>query len=430
MTTGPTFEVLTLFPDAVGQFVGAGLLGKAIERGLVQVFTTDIRDHTDDRHRTVDDTPFGGGAGMVMKIEPVVRALEAVEQARGPSHRVLLTPTGDRFDQKIAEALAQEPRITLVCGRYEGIDDRVRQHFVHRSLSIGDFVLNGGELAALVVIESVARLCEGVLGNPESLATESFRYDDEGTRWLEHPQFTRPSEFRGLSVPDVLLSGDHAAIARWRRGQARARTWTLRPDLAQSPAQSLAQSPTLSARAPTYVALADPGDPAGVEELSAVIRHHGLAGLILLGPGSDEQVETWAAHGGGKIALAAARDYGVMRRRLNRAHGGLPRGLWVFVPETEGDAVKAQGFAGDEDPREAGADPALVLFFCRGDGVGVRIPPPGDVVQVAPDRPDSQCRSVLALPNAMVDSSQPWPARVAIVVDRIMGALRLPSTHA
>ena len=218
------FEVVTIFPQFFTSPLAAGLLGKAGERGLVQVRCHDLREWTTDRHRTVDDTPFGGGAGMVMKPEPWFRALDALE-AEGPARIVLLAPDGDRFDQRAAERLAREPRIVLCCGRYEGIDERVRTR-VHEVLSVGDYVLSGGEVAALVVIDAVARLVPGVLGNVASAAEESFT-----SGLLEYPQYTRPATFRGLEVPQVLLSGNHKEIARWRREQAIERTKRRRPDL-------------------------------------------------------------------------------------------------------------------------------------------------------------------------------------------------------
>ena len=241
------FEVFTIFPAMIEAFVDSGLMGKAIARELVAVHCTDLREFSHDRHRSVDDAPFGGGAGMVMKPGPVVEALEQVEAARGPMHRIVLTPSAPRFDQRAAERLAGHDRIALLCGRYEGIDDRVREHWADECLSIGDFVLNGGEVAAAVIIEAVARLREGVLGNPESIAGESFAEgsddlatedarNDDVHRWrpglvLEHPQYTRPAEFRGHAVPEVLLGGDHGAVEAWRRRVACLRTWALRPDL-------------------------------------------------------------------------------------------------------------------------------------------------------------------------------------------------------
>jgi tRNA (guanine37-N1)-methyltransferase len=225
-----TFEVFTLFPEAVRAFARAGLLGRAVQRGVVAVETTDFRDFTTDRHRTVDDTPFGGGPGMVIKPEPVVAALEHVAALRGAMHRVLLTPSAPRFDQRAAERLATLPRIALLCGRYEGIDDRVREHFVDECFSLGDFVLGGGEVAALAIIEAVSRLRDGVVGNRESVEGDSFASSTDGML-LEFPQYTRPADFRGHRVPDVLQGGDHQAIAQWRRRASLARTWALRPDL-------------------------------------------------------------------------------------------------------------------------------------------------------------------------------------------------------
>lgn len=224
--SGPTFEVFTLFPDAIAGFLRGGLIGKAAQQGLVAVHCTDYRDFTSDRHRTVDDAPYGGGPGMVMKIEPVVTALESVAAARGPMHRVLLTPSGPRFDQRAARRLALMPRIALLCGRYEGIDDRVREVYADECLSLGDFVLNGGEVAALAIIEATARLVPGVMGNATSALEESH---SDGL--LEYPHYTRPAEFRGWEVPEVLRSGDHARVARWRRAQSLARTLADRPDL-------------------------------------------------------------------------------------------------------------------------------------------------------------------------------------------------------
>jgi tRNA (guanine-N1)-methyltransferase len=215
--SGPTFEVFTLFPEAISGFLRGGLIGKAAEHGLVTVHCTDYRDYTHDRHRTVDDTPYGGGPGMVMKIEPVVAALEAVTAARGPMHRILLTPSAPRFDQSAARRLATHPRIALLCGRYEGIDDRVREAHVDECLSLGDFVLNGGEVAALAIVEAVARLCEGVLGNPESAARDSFSGADDNLSpetgdlarvSAVHPPARVPRPRR----PARLLAGAHAEV--------------------------------------------------------------------------------------------------------------------------------------------------------------------------------------------------------------------------
>lgn len=217
-------HVLTLFPEYFRGLLEASLLGKAIARGAVEVRLHQIRDWATDRHRTVDDAPYGGGHGMVMKVEPLVRALEAVAPAG--ARRILLSARGRVFTQAHAAELSRhEAGLVLICGRYEGVDERVTA-YVDEQLSIGDYVLSGGEAAAAVVIDAVARLVPGVLGNRGSLAEESF-----SAGLLEYPHYTRPEEFRGARVPAVLLSGDHAAIERWRREQARAATRERRPDL-------------------------------------------------------------------------------------------------------------------------------------------------------------------------------------------------------
>jgi tRNA (guanine37-N1)-methyltransferase len=218
--------VLTLFPRMVAGPVAESVLGKAQEKGLLRVRVVDIRDYAQGKHRITDDVPYGGGAGMVMKPEPLVAAIEASREALPGARVVLLTPQGARFDQRKAEQFAPIDRLILVCGRYEGIDERVLP-YVDEELSLGDFVLQGGEVAALAVIEAVARLVPGVLGNEESARSESF----DSEMLLEGPHYTRPPEFRGKAVPEALLSGDHARIARWRRRQALLRTHERRPDL-------------------------------------------------------------------------------------------------------------------------------------------------------------------------------------------------------
>ena len=217
-------DIVTIFPGFFESPLATGLLGRAGERGLVEVRLHDLRRWASDRHRSVDDAPFGGGAGMVMLPGPWFEALDELE-AEGPARVVLLAPDGRRLDHAVAERLAGEPRLVLCCGRYEGIDERVRTR-VHEVLSIGDFVLAGGETAALVVLDAVARLVPGVMGNAASGADESF-----AAGLLEYPQYTRPATYRGLEVPAVLRSGDHGAIERWRRAQALDRTRQLRPDL-------------------------------------------------------------------------------------------------------------------------------------------------------------------------------------------------------
>ena len=222
-------DVLTIFPGLVGGFAGESLLGRAQQRGLLDLRVHDLRSMTTDAHRTVDDTPFGGGAGMVLKPEPIFELVDAVDP---PRPLLLLGPGGRRFDQAWAAELADGPGFSLLCGRYEGVDERVRRHVVDGELSIGDYVLAGGEAAAIVVLEAVGRLVPGVMGNDASAGEESFSAGTGGL--LEHPQYTKPAEYRGLAVPEVLRSGDHGRIARWRRAQALRRTLTARPDLVEA----------------------------------------------------------------------------------------------------------------------------------------------------------------------------------------------------
>jgi tRNA (guanine37-N1)-methyltransferase len=224
-TPGLTFEVVTLFPEVMAGFLSATVIGRAIEAGVVAVHCTNPRDFAPGRHRQVDDTPYGGGPGMVLSVEPLAAALEAIAIARGPSRRLLLTPRGALFDQARARALAAETRLTLVCGRYEGTDERVAG-LVDEEVRLGDFVLAGGEVAAAAIIEAVARLVPGVLGCGLSAEDESF-----SAGRLEYPQWTRPATWRGQAVPEVLLSGDHQAIAAWRRREALKVTAARRPDL-------------------------------------------------------------------------------------------------------------------------------------------------------------------------------------------------------
>jgi tRNA (guanine37-N1)-methyltransferase len=216
-------DVFTIFPDLVLPWTVASLIGKAGRANLLDLRVHDLRSGTSDPHRSVDDSPFGGGAGMVLAAEPVFVAVESVDP---PRPLLLLGPGGRRFDQAWAADLAAGTGFSLLCGRYEGVDERVAEHLVDGELSIGDFVLAGGEAAAIAVIEAVARLVPGVMGNCDSALDESF-----GDGLLEYPQYTRPAEFRSWPVPDVLRSGDHARVARWRRAQSLARTQARRPDL-------------------------------------------------------------------------------------------------------------------------------------------------------------------------------------------------------
>ncbi|HVB93948.1 MAG TPA: tRNA (guanosine(37)-N1)-methyltransferase TrmD [Acidimicrobiales bacterium] len=222
-------DVFTIFPEMIDQYADASILGRARQLGRLDLRAHDIRAASTDPHHAVDDAPFGGGAGMVLAPQPLFDAVEAVEASEGglPRPLFLLTPSGRRFDQPVAAELASLPvGFSLVCGRYEGVDQRVADHLVDGEVSVGDFVLAGGELPALVVVEAVARLLPGVLGNDESSGEESFT---DGL--LEYPHYTRPAEFRGWEVPPVLRSGDHGRVSRWRHGQALIRTLRQRPDL-------------------------------------------------------------------------------------------------------------------------------------------------------------------------------------------------------
>lgn len=223
------FIMLTLFPEIVPGPLGIGVVGRAIERGRLSVEAIDIRDFTTDKHRTVDDTPYGGGGGMVMKPEPLSKAIAAAREAAPPhSPVILMSPQGEPFTQKIAEELSEAPGLIAVCGRYEGFDERIRQHHIDREISLGDYVVSGGELPAMSMFDAVARLIPEVLGNPESIQEESFQQT-----LLEYPQYTRPAEFEGRSVPSVLMSGNHAKIRQWRLKQSLERTLDRRPELLQ-----------------------------------------------------------------------------------------------------------------------------------------------------------------------------------------------------
>jgi tRNA (guanine37-N1)-methyltransferase len=230
-------DVLTLFPDMFEGVFGSSILGKARDRGLVSLSTVNFRDFSGNKHNTVDDTPYGGGGGMVLKPEPIFGAVEHILDNSGPEVReseakprvILMCPQGETFTQRKAAELAAEPHLIFICGHYEGYDERIREFLVTDELSIGDYVLTGGELPAMVVIDSVVRLLPGVLGNERSAVTDSF---SDGL--LEYPHYTRPLAFRGWSVPEVLMSGHHAEIEKWRRLQSLERTLARRPDLLES----------------------------------------------------------------------------------------------------------------------------------------------------------------------------------------------------
>jgi tRNA (guanine37-N1)-methyltransferase len=226
------FEVFTLLPEVFPPYLESSILQRARQRGLIDVHVHNIRDYTHDRHHTTDDTPYGGGGGMVMKPEPVFEAVESVLEL-GVNHTpptpvpiILLTPQGRVFTQRVAEELSAYERIALLCGRYEGVDERIREHLVTDEISIGDYVLTGGELPALMIIDAVSRLIPGVLGDPTGAEDDSHSMG-----LLEYPHYTRPPEFRGWQVPEVLLSGDHGRIEKWRREQALIRTLRRRPDI-------------------------------------------------------------------------------------------------------------------------------------------------------------------------------------------------------
>ena len=220
------FDILTLFPEMFETPFSHSLLKKAQEKGLIRVNLHNIRDYATDRHRMTDDYPYGGGVGMVMKVEPIAGALDAVVPVRQEALVVLLTPQGELFNSALAEEMARHRRVVLVCGHYEGVDERVREHLVDREVSIGDYILTGGELAAMVVVDAVCRFIPGVLGNEDSACSDSH---SEGL--LECPQYTRPGQYRGWSVPEVLLTGHHRHIAEWRRRESLRRTLRRRPDL-------------------------------------------------------------------------------------------------------------------------------------------------------------------------------------------------------
>ncbi len=220
------FDILTIFPEMFASPCGCSLLRKALDKGLIAIQLHDIRNYAEDKHRMTDDAPYGGGGGMIMKVEPIDRALCSIPLLDKEVPVILLTPQGERFSQKMAEELAAYRQLILVCGHYEGVDERVRTQLVSREISIGDYVLTGGELSAMVVVDAVSRLIPGVLGNCESARADSF-----STGFLEYPHYTRPAEYRGWKVPEVLLMGNHREIEMWRRRESLRRTRRRRPDL-------------------------------------------------------------------------------------------------------------------------------------------------------------------------------------------------------
>src|SRR2546426_9977783 len=220
------FDIITIFPEIFTAVFDFGIVGRAAEAALIEIRIHDLRDYTHDRHRQVDDRPFGGGAGMVMKPEPLFRAVEAVTNGVPDVNVALLSPQGRLFNQRVAEEYARKPRLVLICGRYEGVDERIVEHLITDEVSIGDYVLSGGEIPAMVVVDAVTRLIPGALGCEQSAERESF-----AGGLLDYPHYTRPAEYRGMKAPEVLLSGNHAEIDRWRRDEALKKTLRRRPDL-------------------------------------------------------------------------------------------------------------------------------------------------------------------------------------------------------
>ena len=220
------FDIVSIFPGMFESPFGDSILQRAREEGLLDLRVHELRDYSLNKHKKVDDAPFGGGVGMVMNVEPIARAITAVKKEVPETRTILLSPGGRPFNQKKAWELSRLPSLTLICGRYEGIDERVRQHFVDEEISIGDYVLTGGEIPAMVLVEAITRLLPGVLGDPESVVEESFADD-----LLEYPQYTRPRDYEGLEVPEILVSGDHKKIRDWQRAEALKKTARVRPDL-------------------------------------------------------------------------------------------------------------------------------------------------------------------------------------------------------
>ncbi len=348
------FEVVTLFPELFASFLAKGLVGKAHESGVVQITCTSPRDFAKNKHKSVDDAPYGGGSGMVMMPGPILDAIESRETA-GRLHRILLTPQGKPFNQATARRLSTLPGIALVCGRYEGVDERVREE-MDEEISLGDFVMTGGEVAAMAVIEATARLLPGVLGNEDSVRDESHA---QGT--LEYPQYTRPPEFRGKIVPDILLSGDHAAVERYRRKLSLARTRARRPDLfAQLSLDENArgmlreiEAEAGRARAPVYVGLVHypVRDRDGkvvttavtnldVHDIARASRTYGLAGYFVITPIEAQRelvgaiLEHWVRGSGKKRVPQRAEALSLCqtiasiedaKQAIEAAHGKPPR---------------------------------------------------------------------------------------------------------
>lgn len=439
------FEVVTLFPALVEAFATQGLIQKGIDRGLIEVHATDPRDFVEGGYKSVDDTPFGGGAGMVVQAEPIARAIESIESQRGPSVRVLVTPSAPRFDQRAAELLAGASRITLLCGRYEGIDDRIRETMVDHCYSLGDFVLNGGEVAALAIIEAVARLRPGVLGNDESVRTESFASRDGGMR-LEHPHYTKPATWRGHAVPRELQSGDHARIDRWRSHAAVARTHQLRPDLRVS-APRTRPKPEVHWAVLGHRAL----DAEARSQLAEAHERLASVGVAL----------HWVGPGKAPTGVNRSRALRDLRRDLRRRRGAAPTvlRLWPAARPAPLDALDAHSLlsAGVRELSREN-DPSAWLLVSRwgtADGEGFKDPVidgtwwpeldlRGDLAGVdqgvgaaelgdarakaaAREKDRREATNLLANPDALIDISQPagpGAGPLAETVDAVIRAVR------
>lgn len=390
-------EVLTLFPEMFASVLGGSLLGKAIAGGAVAVHLTNPRDFAPGKHKSVDDAPYGGGSGMVMRPDPLVSAIEHVERERGPAHKITFTPAGRPLDQQTVCRLAARGRLLLLCGRYEGIDDRVRA-FVDEEISLGDFVLTGGEIAAMAVIDACARRLPGVLGNDASALDESFE-----AGLLEYPQFTRPPEFRGAAVPEILLSGDHEKVRKWRRREALLRTRDRRPDLFarhtltdedrallddRSPTTTIDASARRAVAARTFAALVhhpvyDRGQHVittaltnlDLHDLARSARTFGLAGYFIVTPIEAQRdlarriLDGWREEGEArndfrKDALDRVRVVASIEEAAAEATRALGRRpLTVATSARDLDAGdRARSFPALVAESAVGGDPLLVLF--------------------------------------------------------------------
>jgi tRNA (guanine37-N1)-methyltransferase len=406
-------EVVTLFPEMFASFLSASLLGKAIAVGRLRVHFTNPRDFTADKHRSVDDAPYGGGAGMVMRAEPLLGAIEAAIAARGPAHRILLTPAGVPLTHARVQALAALPRILLVCGRYEGIDQRVRELGIDAEISVGDFVLSGGEVAAMAIIDAVSRFVPGVLGDPASTQEESFA---QGL--LEAPCYTRPPELRGLRVPEVLLSGDHGKIAAWRAEEGRARTGRMRPDLLPAAAAahtyaSLVHYPVLDRDGQVVTTAVTNLD---IHDIARAARTFGLAGYFVVTP--IEAQRTLVSRIVGHWTEGAGREHATKRTEALSLVSVVPSiaDVAARIAERHGVApflvaTGARPRSGVTPPdallRAAGSRPILLLF---GTGWGLAPDVFMNVDAVLP-------------PIAGVDEYNHLSVRsaVAIMLDRLFG---------